>query len=336
MKALVTPEDSLPSSVRFSLIELPDPTPPEGHDLLVRVEAVSINPVDAKLRRTGTTHPRILGFDAAGTVEQAGPLSGFQAGDTVYYAGEVQRPGSNATRQLVDGRLVALRPGTLDQAHAAALPLVSLTAWELLFVRMPFQPDGQSGAGQSLLVIGAAGGVGSLAMQLGRLAGFHVIATASRPASIDWCRSMGAAAVINHHEPLAPQLAALGHAQVDVILNLADTDAYWDQIGELIAPRGHVGLIVEPVGALRIGDPYKAKSVSLHWEFMFTRSRYRTKDMEEQQRILERVALLVDSGDIKPPLTSAAGRITAANLEAAHRQIETGGTIGKLVLSGWE
>lgn len=315
------------------------PAPPQGYQLCIAVQAVSVNPVDTKLRRS---HPagadgRILGFDAAGTVVAVGPLAeDFDVGDRVYYAGDVTQPGSNAQLQLVDSRLVAAMPTTLDFAQAAALPLVTLTAWELLFCRMPFQLDCSRARGKHLLVIGGAGGVGSMAIQLARHAGFRVIASASREASQQWCRKLGAEAVINHRQPLAPQLAGLGIEQVDVILNLADTDAYWQQIGELIAPQGHVGLIVEPTGELRIGDPYKAKSVSIHWEFMFTRSRFATADMAEQHRILKRAASLVDAGVLLTPHTQTLGTITAANLQQAHARLETGSTIGKLTLAGWD
>ena len=312
------------------------PTQPQGHDLCIAVQAVSVNPVDSKLRRTAA-QPRILGFDAAGTVTAVGPLAeDFEIGDRVYYAGDVTRPGSNAQLQLVDSRLVAAMPSTLDFAHAAALPLVSLTAWELLFCRMPYQLDCSRAQGRHLLVIGGAGGVGSMAIQLARHAGFQVTATASREASAQWCRELGAHHVVNHRQPLAPQLAALGLEQCDVILNLADTDAYWQQMGELIAPQGHVGLIVEPRGELRIGDPYKAKSVSIHWEFMFTRSRFATADIAEQQRILKRVASLVDAGALRSPHTRTLGAITATNLQQAHTLVEGGQTIGKLTLAGWD
>lgn len=317
----------------------PPPPSPQGHQLCIAVQAVSVNPVDTKLRRS---HPadapaRILGFDAAGTVLAVGPQAeDFEIGDRVYYAGDITQPGSNAQLQLVDSRLVAPMPTTLDFAQAAALPLVTLTAWELLFCRMPFQVDCSRARGKHLLVIGGAGGVGSMAIQLARHAGFRVIATASRTDSRQWCLQLGAEAVINHHQPLAPQLAALGVEQVEVVLNLADTDSYWDQIGQLIAPQGHVGLIVEPTGALRIGDPYKAKSVSIHWEFMFTRSRFATADMAEQHRILKRAASMVDAGVLLTPHTRTLGTINLANLQQAHAAVESGTTIGKLTLAGWD
>ena len=309
-----------------------------GRDLLVRVEAVSVNPVDAKVRAPKPqveAQPRVLGYDAAGVVEAVGPEATlFKPGDAVYYAGDVTRPGSNAQFQLVDERLVARKPASLDFAQAAALPLTAITAWELLFERMPYSIDG-GGAGKSLLVIAGAGGVGSIAIQLAKLAGFTVIATASRAETIAWCREMGADHVVDHREALAPQLQALGFDSIDAAVNLADTDRYWDALGELLAPQGHVGLIVEPSGALRIGDPYKAKCIGIHWEFMFARPRFRTADMGEQGRILARLAGLVDSGKLRGTLHDTLSPINAASLREAHRRLESGRTVGKLALAGW-
>ncbi|UWX03708.1 zinc-binding alcohol dehydrogenase family protein [Pseudoxanthomonas sp. NC8] len=314
----------------------PDPGP---RDLLVRVEAVSVNPVDAKLRAPrpqAEAQPRVLGFDAAGVVEAVGEeVCLFQPGDEVYYAGDVTRPGCNAQYQVVDERLAGAKPTTLDFAEAAALPLATITAWELLFERMPFDFDAEDNT-RSLLVIAGAGGVGSIAIQLARHAGFRVIATASRQESADWCRKMGAHDVIDHRQPLAPQLQALGLAAVDAAINLADTDRYWDVLGELLAPQGHVGLIVEPAGALRIGDPYKAKCIGIHWEFMFARPRFRTDDMIRHHQILSRVGSLVEACALRTTLSEVLGPINAANLREAHRRMEAGRTIGKLVLAGWE
>lgn len=321
-------------------LQIEAPPPPQGRDILVRIEAISVNPVDTKLRAPKSVRepaPRILGFDAAGVVEATGPeASTFTVGDEVYYAGDVTRPGSNARLQLVDERLVGRKPTTLDFAEAAALPLTTLTAWELLFERMPFQFDGNHNAGKSLLVIGGAGGVGSIAIQLARHAGFTVIATASRPETVAWCRQMGAQHVIDHHQPLLTQLLALGFNQVSAAINLADTDRYWQPLGELLAPQGHVGLIVEPRGELRIGDPYKAKCIGIHWEMMFARARFRSDDMIEQHRILTRAASLIDAGELRTTLTHTLGPINAANLREAHRLLESGRTIGKVSLAGWE
>jgi NADPH2:quinone reductase len=252
----------------------------------------------------------------------------------VYYAGDITRPGSNAEYQVVDARLAAAMPRSLDFAQAAALPLVAITAWELLFQRMPFDSE-RGGDGKALLVIAGAGGVGSIAIQLARRAGFTVIATASRPETVAWCRAMGAQHVIDHREALTPQLAALGFAEVDAAVNLADTDRYWDELGELLAPQGHVGLIVEPKGALKIGDPYKAKCIGIHWEMMFARPRYRTRDMAEQGRILRRIATLLDAGELKNIRHDTLAPINATHLREAHRRLESGRTIGKLTLAGW-
>ncbi|HEX7803518.1 MAG TPA: zinc-binding alcohol dehydrogenase family protein [Pseudoxanthomonas sp.] len=323
-------------------VELPKPVA-TGHDILVRVEAVSVNPVDTKVRSPKPqveAQPKVLGYDAAGIVESVGEsVTLFEPGDEVYYAGDITRPGTNAQFHLVDERIVGRKPTTLDFAQAAALPLTAITAWELLFDRMPFSIDTDpidiESNRRSLLIIGGAGGVGSIAIQLARHAGFTVIATASRKETIDWCISLGAHHVIDHRQPLAPQLAALGHAQVDAALNLADTDRYWETIGEIIAPQGNVGLIVEPTGLLKLGDPYKLKAVGIHWETMFARSRFKTPDMIEQHRLLTRVASLVDAGELRTTHTETVGAINAVNLRETHRRLESGTTIGKLVLAGW-
>jgi NADPH2:quinone reductase len=329
----------LPIDDPQSLIDVELPQPQIGpQDLLVRIEAVSVNPVDTKLRAPKPqveSQPRILGFDAAGVVEAVGAeVTGFQPGDEVYYAGDVTRPGSNAQYHAVDYRLVALRPRRLDAAGAAALPLVTITAWELLFERMPYDPR-NGGNGKSMLIIAGAGGVGSMAIQLARRAGFTVVATASRPETMAWCRAMGAQHVIDHRQPLTPQLQALGFPQIDAAVNLADSAHYWEELGELLAPQGHVGLIVEPKTPLHIGDPYKAKCIGIHWEMMFARPRFKTPDMAEQGRILERVAALIDEGELRGIQREALSPINADNLREAHRRLESGKTIGKLVLSDW-
>ncbi|CCF69773.1 Zinc-type alcohol dehydrogenase-like protein [Xanthomonas citri pv. punicae] len=280
--------------------------------------------------------PKVLGYDAAGVIEAVGPeVTAFAVGDEVYYAGDIGRPGSNAQYQLVDARIAGCKPTSLSFAQAAALPLTTLTAWELLFQRMPYSFDGARNRGRHLLIIGGAGGVGSIAIQLARHAGFTVIATASRPESIEWVRQMGAHHVIDHHQPLQPQLQALGLETVDAALNLADTDRYWQPLGEVLAPQGHVGLIVEPRGPLSIGDPYKSKCIGIHWELMFTRARYATEDMVEQHRILNRAASLIDAGELRTTHTETLSPINAQQLREAHRRLESGSTIGKLVLAGW-
>lgn len=319
-------------------VELPDPAAPSGFDLLVRVEAVSVNPVDTKVRSPKPqveAQPKVLGYDAAGVVEAVGDqVTGFKPGDRVYYAGDITRPGSNAQLQLVDSRIAAIAPKTLDAAQAAALPLTALTAWELLFQRMPFDSE-HGGKGKSLLIIAGAGGVGSIAIQLARRAGFTVIATASREDTIAWCRELGAQHVIDHRKPLHPQLKALGFETVDAALNLYDTNRYWEELGEILAPQGHVGLIVEPKEPVRLGDPYKFKCIGIHWEMMFGRPRYQTPDMDEQGRILARVAELIDAGELRGTHRDTLSPINAENLREAHRRLESGTTIGKLVLAGW-
>jgi len=329
----------LPIDDAQALLDVELATPePTAHDLLVRVEAVSVNPVDTKVRSPKAhveAEPKILGYDAAGIVEAVGAaVTLFKPGDAVYYAGDITRSGSNAQYQRVDERIVGTKPATLDFAQAAALPLTTITAWELLFHRMGYDADGAD-AGKSLLIIAGAGGVGSMAIQLARRAGFTTIATASRPETVAWCRAMGADHVVDHRQPLAAQLESLGFAQVDAIVNLADTAKYWQAMGELIAPQGRFGLIVEPSAPLNLGDPLKAKCVSIHWEMMFARARFQTADMIEQHRLLERVAALIDAGELKSTHSATIGTINAANLREAHRQLESGTTIGKLSLAGW-
>ena len=329
----------LPIDNPESLVDVNVPAPgPAPRDLLVKVKAVSVNPVDTKVRSPKDkveAAPRVLGWDAAGIVERVGgAVSLFKPGDEVYYAGDITRPGSNAQYQAMDARLVAHRPRRLDAAAAAALPLVAITAWELLFHRMPYDPE-HGGEGKSLLVIAGAGGVGSIAIQLARRTGFTVIATASRPETQAWCRAMGAQHVVDHWQSLTEQLKALGFNEIDAAINLADTAHYWTELGELLAPQGHVGLIVEPKSPVNIGDPYKAKCIGIHWEMMFSRPRFKTADMAEQGRILARVAQLIDEGELRGIQRETLSPINAENLREAHRRLESGSTIGKLVVAGW-
>lgn len=306
-----------------------------GRDVLVRVEAVALNPVDTKVRPDAGEDDAVLGYDAAGEIVAVGEeVENASIGDKVYYAGDIRRPGSNSEFQLVDERIVGNRPQSLDAAQAAALPLTSLTAWEALFERLGVDPSGAD-AGKSLLIIGGAGGVGSIAIQLAKWAGLHVIATASRGESTKWCRELGADSVINHRDPLRPQLEQLGIDHVDLIANFNNTSAYWETMGDLIAPLGKIVLIVESSGPLDFGDPYKRKSVTVAWEFMFTRSMFTTPDMDRQRGILHQIAELVDAGKLRTTLASPAGKITADNIIAAHREIESGRTVGKIVLAGW-
>lgn len=317
-------------------VELADPTP-KGRDLLVRVEAVSVNPVDTKVRAPKAqveASPKVLGYDAAGVVEAVGEsVTLFKPGDAVYYAGDITRPGSNAQLQLVDERIVGPKPASLDFVQAAALPLTTLTAWELLFDRFGFDADGGNQE-RSLLVIAGAGGLGSIMLQLARRAGLTTIATASRPETIDWCRRMGADQVIDHRQPLRAQLEAAGFPNVDAVACLTAAEPYWSQIADLIAPQGRIGIVVGLRGPLDL-EPIKSKSASVHWEYMFTRAQYRTEDMIRQHEILARAAHLVDRGELRSTATDVLRPIHAANLREAHRRLESGTTIGKLVLGGW-
>jgi NADPH2:quinone reductase len=328
----------LPTEDPRSLVDLELPLPAPGpRDLRVRVEAISVNPVDSKVRRRAgdiDSAPRVLGYDAAGVVDAVGAqVTGFAPGDRVYYAGSIVRPGTNAEFHLVDERIVARMPRSLSFAEAAALPLTAITAWELLFDRLRLDPDGAD-RGKSLLVLGAAGGVGSILLQLARRAGLVVIATASRAESRVHALALGATHVVDHREPLRPQLEALGFAQVDYIANLVDTDAYWAQSVELIKPQGLIGLIVRSKHAHPI-DPLMDKSAGVVWEMMFTRSEFETPDMGKQGELLARVASLLDAGELRTTLTDTLAPINAANLREAHARIESGRTLGKLAIAGW-
>ena len=317
-------------------VELPEPKA-SGHDLLVRVEAVSVNPVDTKIRAPKPAveaSPKVLGYDAAGAVEAVGDaVTLFKPGDRVYYAGDVTRPGTNSQWHLVDERIVGPMPQSLDFAQAAALPLTTLTAWELLFDRFGFDADGGDQE-HPLLVIAGAGGLGSITLQLARRAGLTVIATASRTETVDWCRRMGADHVIDHRKPLRPQIEAAGFRHVDAIACLTAAEPYWPQIADLIAPQGRIGLVVGLKAPLDL-EAIKSKSASVHWEYMFTRAQYRTDDMIRQHEILARAAHLVDRGELHTTLNDTLAPINAANLREAHRRLESGATIGKLVLGGW-
>ncbi len=328
----------LPITDPESLVDvvLPDPKP-EGRELLVRVHAVSVNPVDTKVRapkEKTEPSPRVLGWDAAGVVEAVGPeATRFQVGEPVFYAGSVARAGCDSELHLVDERIVGPKPRRLDFAQAAALPLTALTAHEALFDRLAIDVGGRH-AGRTLLIINGAGGVGSIAIQLAKLAGLRVIATASRLESQAWCRELGADHVINHREALAPQLQGLGVAGVEYIFNTYNTEAYWKVMGEVIQPFGRIVSIVEAKEPLNLAD-LMLKSVSFSWELMFTRAIFQTADMEEQHRILKQVAEWIDAGKLKQTMTEKLTPISAANLRAAHAKLESGKMVGKLVLEGW-
>jgi zinc-binding alcohol dehydrogenase family protein len=316
-------------------IELPTPVPGE-HDLLVRVAAVSVNPIDTKVRASlpqeGEAVPRVLGWDASGVVEAVGSaVRRFRVGDAVMFAGALNRAGTNTEFTLVDERIVGRKPRTVSFAEAAALPLTGLAAWESLFERLGLDPHGGD-AGRTLLLIGAAGGVGSIAIQLAKQAGLMVIATASRAESQAWVRELGADAVLDHRAPLGPQLTELGLPVVDAIANFHDTASYWNQTAELIRPQGSIVALVSCNTPVDL-DRLKNKSARFAWEFMFTRSLYATEDMAEQGSILAAISTLVATGMVRSTLTSLAGPIDAATLRQAHAQLETGRTIGKVVLA---
>ena len=317
-------------------VELPMPKP-RDNDLLVRVEAVSVNPVDTKVRAPKDQvekEPKVLGWDATGVVEAVGKsVTRFKVGDEVYYAGDITRPGCNAQFQVVDERLVGHKPKSLPFEAAAALPLTTITAWESLFDRLGI--DFEKGAhGKSLLIIGGAGGVGSIAIQLAKLAGLQVIATASRTETVKWVVDLGADHAIDHRHPLAPQLSQVGCKQVDFIANFANTDQYWEQMAEVIKPEGHIVSIVENAKPVEIGL-LKSKSASFHWTFMFTRSMFETGDMEKQGALLDKVSSLIDAGQIRATHNETLRPINAANLRAVHAKIESGKTVGKITLAGW-
>lgn len=329
----------LPINDPESLIDLEIETPtPTGHDLLVRVQAISVNPVDTKIRAPKPQQeqkPKILGWDVAGIVEQVGPeCQLFKPGDEVYYAGSVARPGANSQLHLVEETIVGHKPRSLSFAQAAALPLTSLTAWEGLFDRLEISKDAASNAGKSILIIGAAGGVGSIATQLAHFAGLKVIGTASRPETIQWAKDHGADETIDHHQPFGGQLKALGLETVDYIFCLNSTDKHWDNMVATIAPQGKICSIVETHGPLNL-SALQSKSATFVWEFMFTRSLFHTSDMIKQHQILDTLADMIDSGKIKTTLTESVSPINAANLRAVHAKLEAGSTIGKIVLENF-
>ncbi len=340
-------------------ITLPEPEP-SARDLLVEIKAVSVNPVDAKVRASARPADgqqyKVLGYDAAGIVRSIGPdVTLFQPGDEVFYAGSIARPGTNAELHLVDERIVARKPATLSFAAAAALPLTSITAWELLFDRFsiprasspvtsphrtaaarlhPAPTSPSAAKSSSILILGGAGGVGSILIQLARqLTDLTVIATASRPETRQWCSQLGAHHVIDHAQPLKPQLDAIGIPQVETIACLTATAQHYPGVVDVLAPQGKIGVIDDP--PTLDAKPLKRKAASLHWEFMFTRPVFETPDMIAQHHLLTDVARLVDGGILRTTHTASLGTINAANLTTAHRLIESGKAHGKIVLEGF-
>ena len=327
---------SLPITEADSFIEFeiakPDPT---GRDLLVKVQSVSVNPVDYKVRKSSLKdkvqeQPKIIGWDAVGVVESIGDtVSLFKKGDAVFYAGDITRAGSNQEYQLVDERIVGFAPKNLSIEAAAAMPLTSLTAYEILIDRLRLSKEKDEG--KSVLIIGGAGGVGSVAIQLAKkLLGLTVIATASRPNTVQWCTDLGADFVVNHAN-LLEEMSAIGHGEVDIILDFVDVNQYWDAFVKLIKPQGQIGSISDPAAPVNLRQ-LKGKSVSFHWELMFTRSMFQTADMIRQHEILNIIAKLLDSGTLKSTLTTTLTGFSAENLKEAHRLLESNQTIGKVVV----
>lgn len=326
-----------------SLIDIEQPVPmPSGRDLLVRVKAISVNPVDTKIRaNVSPSHDgfKVLGWDAVGEVVDVGAeVEHYRKGDNVWYAGDLTRPGSNAEYQLVDERIAGRKPSSVSDAQAAALPLTAITAWEMLFDRLGIPPSGASKTDTPrvrILVIGAAGGVGSILVQLAKqLTDAMVIGTASRAESQQWVKGLGADYVIDHHKPLSQELARIGIDSVTHVISLNATDQHFMEIVECLAPQGKLGLIDDPQAPLDI-KLLKSKSISLHWEFMYTRSMFNTDDMGQQRELLNAVSALVDAGRIKSTLAANYGVINAENLRRAHATLESGVAIGKIVLEGF-
>ncbi|NND05658.1 MAG: zinc-binding alcohol dehydrogenase family protein [Saprospiraceae bacterium] len=327
---------SLPITEKESFIEFELAKPrPTGHDLLVKIAAISVNPVDFKIRQNAAKDtvldtPKIIGWDAVGTVEAIGDqTSRFKVGDQVYYAGDITRSGCNAEYQLVDERIVGHKPTSLTIPEAAAIPLTGLTAWESLFDRIKVNPE--TDKGKTVLILAGAGGVGSIAIQIAiKVAGLTVIATASRPDSIDWCTKLGADYVVNHYH-LKEELEKIGHGQVDYILDFVDLGGYWNTMVEIIKPQGHIVSITGSKTPLNL-DLLKTKSVSFSWELMYTRSMYTTNDLVRQHQILNQLADLLDAGTLKTTLTTMLEGFTVENLKKAHQMQESGKTIGKTVI----
>jgi len=326
---------SLPIAAPESFISFETPVPtPTGRDLLVKINAISVNPVDYKIRQNSAKdivlpQPKVIGWDATGIVEATGEaVTLFKPGDKVYYAGDLTRGGCNTEYQLIDERIVGAAPATLSITQAAAMPLTALTAWELLSEKMRIS---EKDKGKSILIIGGAGGVGSVAIQLAKkVAGLKVIATASRPETIDWCKQMGADAVVNHKN-LVEDVRTAGYKEVDFIADFADVNGYWDAIVELIKPQGHISSITGSSTPVAL-NKLKNKSVSFSWEVMFTRSMYQTDDMIEQHHILNKVASLLNNGTLTSTLHTTLHGFTVENLKEAHRLLESGKAIGKIAI----
>lgn len=316
-------------------VELPDPVP-AGRDILVEVRAVSVNPVDIKVHKSVRPPQgawKVLGWDVAGVVVATGPdVTRFKAGDEVYYAGDITRPGGNSELHLVDERIVGHKPHSLGWAEAAALPLTTITAWEALFDRLEVRRAVPGASG--ILIVGAAGGVGSIAVQLARqLTDLTVIGTASRPETQAWVKDLGAHHVLDHSRPLSEEIGRLGIEAPGFVLSTTHTVDHLPEIVKVIAPQGRLALIDNPQSLDIV--PLKGKSLSIHWEFMFARSTFQTADIDQQGALLDEVSRLVDAGTLRTTLSEQLGPITAANLTAAHALIDSGKALGKIVLEGF-
>lgn len=326
---------SLPVTEKDSFIAFETGTPaPAGHDLLVKIKAISVNPVDFKVRRNSAQNtvldtPKVIGWDAVGVVEATGEaVTLFKKGDEVYYAGDLTRSGCNAEYQLVDERITGRKPANLSNAEAAAIPLTALTAWESLYDRIRLRDQDR---GKTVLIIGGAGGVGSIAIQIAKkVAGLTVITTASRPESVEWCKQMGADVVVNHQH-LVEEVQKAGYNEVDYILDFVDAAAYWEAMATLIKPQGHIVSITAATPPVAL-NALKNKSVTFSWELMYTRSMYQTADMQEQHRILNEVAALLENGTLTSTLRTTLTGFTVEQLKEAHQLQESGKTIGKTVI----
>lgn len=331
MKAIIAKGGSKAENpASFILTEQPVPKP-GSRDLLVQVIAVGMNPVDTKVRQR-EVEDKVLGWDAYGIIEKIGEsVTGFKVGDKVYYAGDITRPGCNSEYHLVDYRIAALAPEKLPPEDAVAMPLTSITAYEALFVRLGFIPEKNANEGKSILIIGGAGGVGSVAIQLAHWAGIKVFATASRPETVDWCKSLGADTILNHRNNLYDELKTAGAETVDAIFCTTQMEKHWKVMAECIRPQGHIVLIDDPVDSPDI-SVFKLKSVTIAWELMYTRSIFQTEDMPEQGTLLSKVAGLLDDGTLVPTRQITLNGLTPENIQTMHVKQESGTMMGKQVL----
>jgi zinc-binding alcohol dehydrogenase family protein len=331
MKAIVAKSGSEAKDAGAFILEeqpIPEPGP---QDLLVQVIAIGMNPVDTKVRQR-FENDAVLGWDAYGIVEKIGEgVTGFKAGDKVLYAGDITRPGCNSEYHLVDHRIAALAPKNLSPEDVAAMPLTSITAWEALFDRLGFVPEAKANTGRSILIIGGAGGVGSIAIQLARWAGLKVFATASRAETVDWCKNLGADVILNHRDNLHEELKATGTDSVDAIFCTTQMERHWKAMAECIRPQGHLVLIDDPVKPIDI-TAFKFKSVTISWEFMYTRSMFETDDISEQGKLLSTVAGLLDEGTLVTTRQKILTGLTPENIQAMHIKQESGKMMGKQVL----